>query len=135
MNTETINHEKLKENITSSGNWIRLLYMLLFGVMLHIAGLVMWVLSALQFLFALFTGKDNHNLRSLGGSIAVFVHQGLDFVCYNTEKKPFPFAAWPDSSYDTQDVEDAVIVEAEYKAEQTDVDSGADNNQDGDNNR
>lgn len=94
MNTQT-DQDRLRSNIANSRTWTRLAYMLIFALLLHLAGLVMWVLCTLQFLFSLFTGKDNDNLRSLGASIAVFVHQALDFVSYNTEQKPFPFASWP----------------------------------------
>ena len=138
MNTESMNHDKFRE-IMCSGNWARLIFMLIFGMLLHLAGLVMWVLSGLQFLFALLNGKDNENLRNLGGSIAVFVHQALDFVCYNTEQKPFPFSAWPDSPYetrndDTQDGDSVIDVESNSESEQqADDDGSADSDNDPDN--
>ena len=137
MSTESVHHDKFRE-VMCSGSWLRLIYMLIFGMLLHIAGLVMWVLSGLQFLFALLTGKDNENLRSLGGSIAVFVHQALDFVCYNTEQKPFPFSAWPDSPYEARNNDDVVeeenVIDVESESEfgQTDDgdNEGSDNNPD-----
>ena len=129
MNTESVHHDKFRE-IMCSGNWSRLIFMLIFGVLLHVAGMVMWVLSGLQFLFSLLTGKDNENLRNLGGSIAVFVHQALDFVCYNTEQKPFPFSAWPDSPYETRDVDDVAndesVIDVESDSESGPADDGND---------
>lgn len=112
MNTESVNHEEFRSNVTNSRSWMRLVYMLIFAVLLHLAGLVMWVLCALQFLFALLTGRDNANLRSLGGSISVFVHEALDFVSYNSEKKPFPFAAWPQNPH-SDNSNEVIVVEPE----------------------
>jgi hypothetical protein len=93
--TENMNTEEIKSSLLSPGHWQRLVYMLLFGIMLHVASIAMWVLVTLQFLFTLFTDKDNENLRSLGKSMALFIYQALDYLTYNSENKPFPFADWP----------------------------------------
>lgn len=95
---EKISKDELKSNLLSPKHWQRLIFMLLFAVLLHIASLTMWVLVALQFLFALITGKDNTNLRSLGGSISTYIFQALQFLTYNSEVKPFPFSDWPSAS-------------------------------------
>ncbi|HEX7027049.1 MAG TPA: DUF4389 domain-containing protein [Gammaproteobacteria bacterium] len=116
MNAQTINQEQFRTNVTNSRHWIRLIYMLIFAALLHLAGLVMWVLCALQFIFSLLTGKDNGNLRSLGSSIATFVHQALDYVSYNTESKPFPFAPWPYNSRNSSE-DEVVIVEPDNNNE------------------
>jgi hypothetical protein len=84
-----------KCNLGNYKNWQRLLYMVLFALLLHLASAVMWVLCALQFLFVLMTGQDNSHLRHLGGSISIFVHQSLQYLSYNSETKPFPFSDWP----------------------------------------
>lgn len=116
MSTETINQEQFRANVTNARHWIRLIYMLIFAVLLHLAGLVMWVLCALQFIFSLLTGKDNGNLRSLGSSIATFVHQALNYVSYNTENKPFPFAPWPFNSRSSSE-DEVIIVEPDNNNE------------------
>ena len=94
-------NEELKHNLTSGGQWLRLLFMVLFYFLLQIAGLVMLAVVALQFLFAIITGGANGNLRRLGDQIASYIYQTLQFLIYNTEEKPFPFSEWPES-----DVED-----------------------------
>ncbi|WP_237059034.1 DUF4389 domain-containing protein [Microbulbifer sediminum] len=96
-----MDNEELKHNITSGNQWMRLLYMVLFAVLLEIAGFVMLAVVVLQFLFSILTGGPNDNLRRLGDQIASFVYQTLQFLVYNTEEKPFPFAEWPES-----DIED-----------------------------
>lgn len=88
------NHQ-LKNNLLSPTHWLRLIYMLLFAVFLQVASFVMWVLVAVQFIFALITGNDNRNLRHFGNSLTNYIHQALLFLTYNSEEKPFPFADWP----------------------------------------
>lgn len=101
--------EQLKSNLTSSKHWLRLVYMVLFSIFLQVSSLVMWVLVAVQFLFALITGKDNMNLRRFGDSLSQYIYQALRFLTYNTEDKPFPFADWPESSVDVASTDGEVV--------------------------
>lgn len=87
--------EKLKSNLTSKKSWLRLLYIVFFAVCFQVAVFVMWVLVALQFLFALFSGQDNRNLREFGQTLAEYIYQTLGFLTYNSDEKPFPFSDWP----------------------------------------
>lgn len=96
--TDELNMKDIKTSLFSPKHWTRLIYMLLFALMLHVASIAMWVLCAMQFLFSLLTGKDNENLRYLGKSITRFIGQALDFLTYNTETRPFPFAEWPEGN-------------------------------------
>lgn len=107
-----MSNEELKENLTSPNQWLRLVYMVLFAVLLEIAGFVMLAVVIAQFLFAIFTGNPNDNLRRLGDQIASYIYQTLQFMIYNSEEKPFPFSEWPES-----DVEDLSAYES---AEQVD---------------
>jgi len=99
--TDQFDTDAIKSSFLSREHWLRLVYMLLFALMLHVASIAMWVLCAMQFLFTLFTDKDNENLRILGKSLTVFIGQALDFLTYNTESKPFPFDAWPVNGVET----------------------------------
>ncbi|MDO3384130.1 DUF4389 domain-containing protein [Gilvimarinus algae] len=90
-----MDNEKLKSNLLSADHWMRLVFMLLFSVILYVAGIVMSILVIVQFIFALITGKDNPNLRQLGDSLSQFIYAALRFLTYNTDEKPFPFADWP----------------------------------------
>ncbi|MBU2985761.1 DUF4389 domain-containing protein [Saccharophagus degradans] len=88
--------QQLKSNLTSSHHWLRLVYMVLFAFALQVASLVMWALVVIQFLFALITGSDNASLRSFGSSLSAFIYHALQFLTYNSEDKPYPFADWPE---------------------------------------
>jgi hypothetical protein len=67
----------------------------------------------------LITGSDNHNMRNLGKGIGQWVYQGILFLTFNTDAKPFPFDDWPEvdqsseglDESNTSDVEDKVAAE------------------------
>ncbi len=87
--------EDLKQNLTASETWIRGFFILLFVFLLVIARMVTGAVVVIQFLFTVFTGQTNENLRYFGASLASFIYQTLLFVTYNSNDKPFPFAPWP----------------------------------------
>ncbi len=89
--------DEIQKNAASGEHWLRLAFMLLFAVILQVAAAVMWVVVIVQFLFALFTGSNNENLRSFGHSLSVFIFRIWQFLSYNCEDKPFPFQDWPES--------------------------------------
>src|SRR5690625_2431816 len=93
--------EELKRNLTSGRHWLRLLFMVLFVLVLYVASVVMAVVVVLQFLFSLITGQDNLNLRRFGHSLAQYIYQTLCFLTYNREDKPFPFDDWPSEEENT----------------------------------
>lgn len=107
MNTQVLENEKCEQKNTlhNRNAWTRLAYMVLFAVLLQVAGMVMWMVCTLQFLFVLGTGADNSQLRVLGGGLAEYIKQALEFVSYNTDTKPFPFQRWPEATIEKTEVE------------------------------
>ena len=87
--------DDLKENLTASETWIRGFFILLFVFLLVIARVVTGAVVVIQFLFTVFSGQTNENLRFFGASLASFIYQTLRFITYNSDDKPFPFAPWP----------------------------------------
>lgn len=118
-----MSNEELKRNLTSTNQWLRLIYMVLFAVLLEVAGFVMLAVIIAQFLFAIFTGGANDNLRRLGDQISTFIYQSLQFLIYNTEEKPFPFSEWPESeeedlsSYESAEEFDGEIIGSDDDAD------------------
>ncbi|MDT8397838.1 MAG: DUF4389 domain-containing protein [Pseudomonadales bacterium] len=88
-------NDDLKENILAPGQWLRILYMAFFGVVCWLLGIILSVLIVAQALFSLITGTDNPNLRRLGGVLGMYFFQVLQFLTYNSQDKPFPFADFP----------------------------------------
>lgn len=110
---EGIVSNELKEHVTQGGIWLRLLFMLLFVGIYHVAALVLAVVALFQFLYVLFTGGKNNKVLSLGASLSTFIYQVYRYLTFNSEEKPFPFADWPS---DNCLAEPQVIAEVAPKA-------------------
>lgn len=83
-------------NLTNKNTWKRILYMLLFALAYSVAEFILIAIVVAQVLFKLITGDINDNLKVLGKQTALYVYDIMLFLTFNTEKKPFPFSAWPD---------------------------------------
>ncbi|HEY7884094.1 MAG TPA: DUF4389 domain-containing protein [Cellvibrionaceae bacterium] len=114
-----MNNEELKSNLLSGEHWMRLVFMILFAVLLYVAAIVMSFLVIVLFVFALVTGRANANLRQLGDTLSQFIYAVLRFLTYNTDDKPFPFAPWPTAEpiVEPEVVETPVVVEPAPVAE------------------
>ena len=84
-------------NLTNPDLWIRLIYMIIFGLLSGLARWVIVVIAILQFLMVLLAREENRNLRELGDGIAEWTEQCFRFLCFGTEQKPYPFQEWPAS--------------------------------------
>ncbi|MEH6617168.1 MAG: DUF4389 domain-containing protein [Porticoccus sp.] len=120
--------KQTKTNLLNTETWIRLLYMLVFGLLSVVARMVIWVVAVLQFILVLVTGAGNDNLRDLGQGTSKWVYQAFLFITFNNDDKPFPFSDWPDidvpltEERQTDYVIEAEFVEAETSVEPTDLD-------------
>lgn len=109
-----------KISLLNANTWIRGAYMLLFGLLLVAARLIISIVVVVQFLFVLFAGSDNDNLRNLGQGLGKWVYQTLMFLTFNSQEKPFPFDEWPAveasdgySATQVDDIEEGEFVDAE----------------------
>lgn len=87
--------DELREHITDSNIWLRLVFMLLFAVIFGATRLILVCVIAVQFLWVLFSGNKNEQLLSFASQLATFLYQTYRYLSFNTEKRPFPFAEWP----------------------------------------
>ena len=88
--------QQTKTHLLNPETWIRLLYMIVFGLLSILARMVVWIVAVLQFLLVLITGDDNKNLRDLGQGAAKWTYQAFLFLTFNSNDKPFPFSDWPE---------------------------------------
>lgn len=87
---------KVEENLKSRGTWLRLLFMCIYGLFASLTAMVGTVIVVLGFLWVLFTGEVNRELRQIGQAIAAYLYEIIRYLSFNTEDKPFPFGgAWP----------------------------------------
>ncbi len=91
-------NETLKSSITNGKTWMRLVYMILFAIVLNLAELVVAFVAVVQFVSRLFTGQVNQQLAEFGDGLASYFRQMIAFLTFHTDDKPFPFAPWPQTS-------------------------------------
>jgi hypothetical protein len=91
----------LEENIRSRSTWLRLLFMLIYYILISLASLVGTFVVVVGFFWVLFTGEVNQQLRQVGQGIASYIYEIVRYLTYNTEEKPFPFGRdWPSAAAD-----------------------------------
>ena len=91
MDSET----EVSKTVTSKETWMRGLYILLFAIISKVARFVVVIVVLGQFLFTLFSGKTNSDLKQFGDRLSRYIYQILQYVTYNSDTRPFPFSPWP----------------------------------------
>lgn len=88
----------MEKNVTSRSTWLRLIFMIVFGFLYGLSRIVIAAVVVIQFFYVLLSGETNEQLQKFGHSLAIYSYQVINFLTFNTEKKPFPFdGAWPTS--------------------------------------
>jgi len=82
-------------DVSQHSAWIRLLYLILFAVILNITEGVTFIVAVVQFIFHLFTGSPHARLAGLGAQLAAYIGEIVSFLTYRTHRLPFPFSDWP----------------------------------------
>ena len=116
---ETDMNGSVKENLARRGIWLRLVFMLVLGFAFYVAEVIVFTVTAFQFLCSLFSGQPNRRLLRLGRGLARYLQQITVYWTFATEEKPFPFAAWPDEPDD-----EAAVGEAPKQLSQASAKSG-----------
>ena len=88
-------NEDLKQNLTRSETWLRLLYVILFAVIYTVAEIVLAALVVVQFGFVLVSGQKNSNLLEFGATLSRFMYDVLLYFTFMSDERPFPFSPWP----------------------------------------
>jgi energy-coupling factor transporter transmembrane protein EcfT len=88
--------QTLKEKLSVKDKWIRLVFMILFAIVVYFVAIpLVWLIGAFQFIYSLFVGKALKTLTPFSNGLSEFIHQIMAFITYVTEEKPFPFSSWP----------------------------------------
>ena len=74
---------------------IRLLFMLGYGFLAYLLIWPILALAVIQFGIHLIEGIPNARLANLNWRIISYLTQILDYICYRSEQKPFPFNSLP----------------------------------------
>jgi hypothetical protein len=102
IDVEDADNGKLEKNLKSRTVWLRLVFMCIYALLASLAGMVGTVVVVLGFLWLLFTGEVNRELRQVGQTLGMYLFEIIRYLTLNTDDKPFPFGgAWPsDESQD-----------------------------------
>jgi len=86
--------ETVKQNISNKSQWMRILYMIMFAVILYLVMMLVTVVVIVQLLFALFTGKPNDDIGDFASDLSQYVYRIVAFLTYTDDRRPFPFNNW-----------------------------------------
>ena len=93
------NDRQMEENLKSRTTWVRLIFMAIFCAVTSLAILVGSFVVAFGFVWVLFTGEVNPQLKATGQGLAKYIYQIIRYLTFNSETKPFPFGeSWPSPS-------------------------------------
>ena len=91
----------IENNLKSKATWTRFLFMVISYVLISLASIVGSVIVVFGFLWVLFTGEVNRELRGVGQSLAAYIYENVRYLTFNTDDRPFPFGnKWPGSGTD-----------------------------------
>lgn len=74
---------------------VRLLYALGFALLAWLAFWMLLVLSAVQFVVLLVTGRVNQELKSFNLGLLKYLWELLAFILFVRDEQPFPFGPFP----------------------------------------
>jgi len=90
-----MDNNDIKHNLSSGEQWLRILYMVMFALVLYVAYFVFWFVVVIQTLFVLISGSKNAEVLKFSGTLSLYIFQCTQFLAYKSEHKPFPFSDWP----------------------------------------
>ncbi len=91
----------IEKNLKSRATWKRLLFMAISYILVSLASLVGTFIVVFGFVWVLFTGEVNRELRQVGRSLAAYIYENVMFLTFNTEDMPFPLGKpWPSAEGD-----------------------------------
>ena len=91
----------VEENIKSRATWTRLLFIVICCILVSIASFVGSFIVIFGFLWLLFTGEVNAQLRQAGQSLASYIYEIIRYLTFNSDERPFPLGGeWPSGDTD-----------------------------------
>lgn len=90
--------ENVKNNLKSKDQWIRGFYLVLFFFIIYAAVFLLFFVGVFQLVMNLLMNKSNKHLLVFGHSLSLYYHDMIQYITYNSARKPFPFSPWPNGS-------------------------------------
>ncbi len=103
--------QEINDNLKRISTWKRIFFILVFGAIMGIVRILLWLIVLLQVIYSLFTGKVNRNVLDFGSKLSAYTYHMWLFLTFNTEQRPFPFASWNETeSLDLPDVKSDISI-------------------------
>lgn len=77
--------------------WKRVLFVALFWVIFYVSQFIIAAIVVAQCAFTLINGTPNSQLLAFGDAMSRYVHEILQFITFNNDRRPFPFEEFPKS--------------------------------------
>jgi hypothetical protein len=84
------------ENLKDRTTWQRLVFMVLFALIINVVNTILVVFVVVQFLFKAVTGRLFDNAQPFAQSLATYVYDIFRFLTFKTDILPWPFSPWPE---------------------------------------
>lgn len=95
-----------KQKWQNKSAWKRGLAMVGYGFVSGLVRMAITLIAVFQFFTFLFTEQPNKPLIKLGKSLNNYMYQINNFLTFNAEEYPFPFADWPECSVEIKKSEE-----------------------------
>lgn len=90
-------NKTLKNKLANPKHWLRLLLMLLmFMILFNLVKFIVSITLIVQWVLVLITGTPNERLKNFTKSLNQYGYQIMEFVSFNSDKRPFPLSDWPE---------------------------------------
>ncbi len=86
--------QEINENLKKISTWKRILFILVFSVIVGLLRVLLWTVILLQIASTLFTGNSNQHILDFSRKLSAYLYHILLFLTFNTDDLPFPFSDW-----------------------------------------
>lgn len=86
--------QDINENLKKMSSWKRILFMLVFSVIVGLIRIILWTVILLQIASVLFTGGSNQHVLDFSRKLSAYLYHIILFLTFNTDDLPFPFSDW-----------------------------------------
>jgi hypothetical protein len=86
--------QEINDNLKRVSTWKRIFFILVFGAIMGVVRILLWLIVLLQVVYSLLTGKVNQNVLGFSKKMSAYIYHMWLFMTFNTEELPFPFLSW-----------------------------------------
>ena len=87
--------QKTTDNLKEESTWLRLVFIILYAILLNITQLVVGLVVVTQFLSKLFTGKVVEQGTIFGQNLSTYVYEIIRILTFKSDEMPWPINPWP----------------------------------------